>query len=169
MKKPGLKVGAHRRPWLLWALVVGAILQPALWAEPSLHINLERQTAYLIDNGFLQDASPISSGKPGYATPRGQFQIRAKDLNHLSATYGKIVDGQGNVVISDARSDMRVPSGGRFVPAPMPYYMGFTSKHGLHGGYLPGYPASHGCVRMPQAKARSFFSRVSVGTPVYIF
>lgn len=138
-------------------------------AAPSLHINLKEQTVYLLDDGFLRNISPISSGKLGYATPKGTFQIRTKEENHYSATYGKIVDGNGSVVIADARSDMTPPPGCRFVRAPMPYYMGFTARHGLHGGYLPGYPASHGCVRMPLAKAREFFELIPVGTRVYIF
>ena len=50
----------------------------------------------------------------------------------------------------------------------MPDYMQFGGYFGMHGGYLPGYPASHGCVRMPSDLAPKFFSRVQVGTPVEI-
>jgi hypothetical protein len=39
---------------------------------------------------------------------------------------------------------------------------------GLHAGYLPGYPASHGCVRMPHDLAAQFFAQVSIGTPVTV-
>lgn len=140
-----------------------------LQAAPSLHINLNRQVAYLIDNGWVLDASPISSGKPGFSTPRGTFRVVKKDLNHFSATYGQIVDDSGAVLVSDANSGMNVPRGAHFRRAAMPYFMGFTAYHGLHAGYLPGYPASHGCVRMPSEKARRFFDMVQVGTPVHIF
>jgi hypothetical protein len=47
--------------------------------------------------------------------------------------------------------------------------MRFHGSDGLHAGYLPGYPASHGCVRMPQQLAVAFFNSVSVGTPVTVF
>ena len=61
------------------------------------------------------------------------------------------------------------PPGTRFKGAPMPYFMRLTgSGVGLHAGYLPGYPASHGCIRMPEFMAENFFSSVSIGTPVTI-
>jgi hypothetical protein len=50
----------------------------------------------------------------------------------------------------------------------MPYFMEFSRLVGMHGGYLPGYPASHGCVRMPKDLAAQFFARVRVGTPVKV-
>ncbi len=137
-------------------------------AKRCIDIDLSRQTAFLVEDGRAIFSSPISSGKPGHATPRGQFSVITKELNHYSATYGVIVDGRGQVMVGDANSSMRVPSGCRFVRAPMPYFLGFTSMHGLHAGYLPGYPASHGCVRMPSDKARFFFQSVPLGTPVRI-
>ena len=49
----------------------------------------------------------------------------------------------------------------------MPYYMRLSGEpFGMHAGYLPGYPASHGCVRMPKDKAAMFFKNVHVGTAV---
>jgi hypothetical protein len=83
--------------------------------------------------------------------------------------YGKIVDARGNTVVSDADADMPVPSGGRFIPAPMRYFMRFHGATGMHAGYLPGYPASHGCVRLPEANAIALFNSVEVGTPVTVF
>jgi hypothetical protein len=50
----------------------------------------------------------------------------------------------------------------------MPYFMEFSKSVGLHAGYLPGYPASHGCVRMPRDLAAEFFARVQIGTPVKV-
>lgn len=154
---------------MLCAIVLALLLWTPLWGAASLHINLKQQAVYLLEDGQLRNSSPISSGKPGYSTPRGKFRVLKKEVNHFSATYGKIVGPNGKTVVADARSDMAVPAGCRFVKAPMPYYLGFTPRHGLHGGHLPGYPASHGCVRMPLQKAREFFYGVAVGTPVYIF
>jgi len=50
----------------------------------------------------------------------------------------------------------------------MPYFMEFSPAVGMHAGYLPGYPASHGCVRMPRDLAALFFERVQIGTPVTV-
>jgi hypothetical protein len=50
----------------------------------------------------------------------------------------------------------------------MPYYMEFSPAIGMHAGYLPGYPASHGCVRMPRDLAARFFERVNIRTPVTV-
>ena len=54
------------------------------------------------------------------------------------------------------------------MPAPMPYFIEFSKCVGMHAGYLPGYPASHGCVRMPRDLAAEFFDRVKTGTPVKV-
>src|SRR5207237_50149 len=51
---------------------------------------------------------------------------------------------------------------------PMPYFMRIVDCVGMHAGYLPGYPASHGCIRMPQFMAENFFKSLSTGTPVTI-
>ena len=71
--------------------------------------------------------------------------------------------------VADADKDMHVPRGGKFIPAPMRYFMRFHGADGMHAGYLPGYPASHGCVRMPEQLAIAFFRAVDVGTPVTVF
>ena len=106
--------------------------------------------AYLIEDGYVVLASPISSGRYGHLTTRGSVQDHEKERNHYSNLYGKIVDARGNTIVADADSDMPVPRGGRFVPAPMRYFMRFNGAEGMHAGYLPGYPASHGCVRLPE-------------------
>ena len=138
-------------------------------AQYAIDIDLTEQKAYLLYNQRAVLESPISSGRPGHATPSGNFRIINKDLNHTSSIYGLIVDRYGRIVIADADVDMPTPSGTRFVNAPMHYFMEFAPGFGLHAGYLPGYPASHGCVRMPKDKAIAFFRAVSVGTPVTIF
>jgi lipoprotein-anchoring transpeptidase ErfK/SrfK len=140
-----------------------------LRAETSVEIDLQEQRAYLLENGRPVLASPISSGRYGHLTQTGSFKVIEKERNHYSSIYGKIVDGSGRTVVADADVDMKVPSGCRFVPAPMPYFMRFHGSDGMHAGYLPGYPASHGCVRMPDQYAVAFFNAVSVGTPVTVF
>ena len=113
--------------------------------------------------------TPIASGRYGHLTPTGSFTILDKEVNHYSSMYGKIVDRYGRTVVADADADMRVPAGGKFIPAPMRYFMRFEGGNGLHAGYLPGYPASHGCVRLPEQNAIAFFNSVEVGTPVTVF
>src|SRR5437773_1913951 len=97
------------------------------------------------------------------------FKILEKERAHYSSMYGKIVDAYGNTVVADADADMSVPRGGKFIPAPMHFFMRFNGADGMHAGYLPGYPASHGCVRMPEQYAIAFFNSVSAGTPVTVF
>jgi len=125
--------------------------------------------AYLLQNGRVVLVSPISSGRYGHLTERGSFKILEKERTHYSSLYGKIVDSRGNTIVADADADMAIPSGGKFIPAPMHYFMRFSGADGMHAGYLPGYPASHGCVRMPQQYAIAFFNAVSVGTPVTVY
>lgn len=141
----------------------------SLRAQTSIEIDLQEQMAYLLQNERVVVASPISSGRYGHLTDRGSFKILEKERNHYSSMYGKIVDSRGNSVVADADADMPVPTGGKFVPAPMHYFMRFSGADGMHAGYLPGYPASHGCVRMPEQYAIAFFNAVSVGTPVTVF
>jgi hypothetical protein len=137
--------------------------------EPlAIEIDLAAQKAFLLQDGKIVYDSPISSGRPGHPTPTGNFAVLEKDDNHLSSLYGKIVDADGHTVVRDADADMKVPKGAKFVQAPMKHFLRFDGPNGLHSGYLPGYPASHGCVRMPDVKAALFFSIVDVGTPVRV-
>lgn len=135
----------------------------------SIDLDLQEQKAYLLRNGRAVSESPIASGRPGYETPTGTFKVLQKDLNHNSSLYGKIVDASGNTVVADADADMPVPKGGRFVQAPMKYFIRFTGGTGTHAGVLPGYAASHGCVRMPREKAAQFFEAVEVGSTVRVY
>src|ERR1700730_18591333 len=134
-----------------------------------VEIDLSQQTAYLISGRRVVMQSPISSGRYGHLTSTGSFKVIEKERSHSSSIYGKIVDGYGRTIVADADVDMHVPRGCKFVPAPMPYFMRFHGSDGMHAGYLPGYPASHGCVRMPEELAVAFFNAVEVGTPVTVF
>jgi lipoprotein-anchoring transpeptidase ErfK/SrfK len=135
----------------------------------SIEIDLQDQTAYLIRDGRAVLSTPISSGRYGHLTGTGSFKVIEKERNHFSNIYGRIVDARGNTVVADADSDMRVPRGYRFVPAPMRYFVRFDGANGLHAGILPGYAASHGCVRLPEQNAIAIFNAIDVGTPVTVF
>ena len=152
-------------------VAVGVVLWvggAAIATETRVMINLSEQRAYLIEKGKVTLISPIASGKPGWQTPTGNFTIFSKDIDHHSRSFGSVVDASGRVIKSNATPGSRVPRGGHFRSAPMPYYMEFSAAVGMHGGYLPGYPASHGCVRMPKDLAAQFFERVHIGTPVIV-
>lgn len=136
--------------------------------QTAIIINLTEQTAYLLQDGRVAFISPIASGKEGWGTPTGSFRIMQKDLNHRSGNFGLVVDAYGRIVNSNATPSSRVPPGCHYMPAPMPYFMQFRRYVGMHAGYLPGYPASHGCVRMPRDLAAEFFARVQIGTPVEV-
>ena len=136
--------------------------------KPSVKINLKEQRAYFYKSGMLVGISQLSTGREGLITPTGHFSIIQKDINHVSTKYGDFVDDAGNVVMPNVSVDDKKPPGSRFKGAPMPYFMRIVDGVGMHAGYLPGYPASHGCIRMPQFMAENFFKSVSTGTPVTI-
>jgi lipoprotein-anchoring transpeptidase ErfK/SrfK len=137
-------------------------------AESRVIISLSDQSASLIEGGRTILVSPIASGKPGWSTPTGNFSIFNKDIDHLSRSFGLIVDAYGRVVNPNATPNTYISRGDHYQPAPMPYFMEFSPAIGMHAGYLPGYPASHGCVRMPRDSAALFFQRVRIGTPVTV-
>jgi len=158
--------------WGRWAVAAAIIFcsgQSFAESPYRIEIDLQEQRAYLLRNGRAVLASPISSGRAGHLTDTGSFGIIEKERNHSSSLYGKIVDSYGRTIVGDADADMKVPRGGKFIPAPMHYFMRFHGADGMHAGYLPGYPASHGCVRMPEEMAIAFFNAVDVGTPVRVF
>lgn len=156
---------------LLSILALSASVTSASRQSPStaIEIDLRDQTAFLIRNGRAVLSAPISSGREGHLTETGSFKVIEKERDHFSNLYGRIEDARGNTIVADADADMPVPRGGRFVPAPMRYFVRFNSALGMHAGYLPGYPASHGCVRLPEEKAIAIFNAVEVGTPVTVF
>jgi hypothetical protein len=137
--------------------------------KPSVKISLGEQRAYFYKSGLLVGISQLSTGREGLNTPAGHFSIIQKDLNHVSTKYGDYVDAAGNVVVQNVElgKDPK-PPGTHFQGAPMPYFMRIVGGVGMHAGYLPGYPASHGCIRMPEFMAENFFKSVSTGTPVTI-
>jgi lipoprotein-anchoring transpeptidase ErfK/SrfK len=137
--------------------------------RPSIVVSLRAQEAYLYRGKNRTASSRISSGREGYRTPVGRFQVIRKDEDHRSSLYGDYVNAAGRIVKAnvDIRRD-RKPPHSRFVGTPMPYFLEFSPGYGLHQGDLPGVPASHGCIRMPYWKARQFYKVAHIRTPAVV-
>ena len=107
-----------------------------------LTIDLTAQRVMVYRDGALIAASAISTGTMGRETPTGVFTILEKKVMHRSTTYDN---------------------------APMPYMQRLTTKGiAIHAGDLPGYPASHGCIRLPNEFAKLLYAATDIGTPVMI-
>lgn len=152
---------------------VNRVLLPTL--NPSnakIEISLGEQKArvYRNDGGnkVLIIETKISSGKSGYSTSTGTFSIKEKLVEKRSTIYGSWVSSGGETVGGSSESGVRPSGGSRFVGAEMPYWMRLNGGIGMHVGYVPDYPASHGCVRVPAAVQPLIFSKVGVGTTVTI-
>lgn len=105
-------------------------------------INLKKQKGAYMDGSKEILAFNISSGRKSKPTPTGHFHVLDKDRNHRSNLYNE---------------------------AKMPYFLRLTlGGVGLHQGNLPGYPASHGCIRLSEKTARYLYKNCEVGTPVFI-
>jgi hypothetical protein len=105
-------------------------------------ISLGDQLMYLYRGNTLMAVATTSTGIEGRNTPTGIFSVLDKKPFYRSKKYDN---------------------------APMPW-MQRIDQYGiaLHGGYNPGYPASHGCIRLPVAFAKKLYSLTSIGTPIYI-
>lgn len=121
-----------------WAWLEDAVLQKAGGpAAVSILISLPGQIAYVYRDGVLIAASTVSTGKRGKSTPAGEFTILQKREFHRSNLYSN---------------------------APMPFMQRLTwTGIALHAGVLPGYPASHGCIRFPREFAREADAAVRGG------
>ena len=141
------------QPSFLQPAVDGAIeaMKPGafLWAPDiapqgpvTMIISLKTQRAYAYRNGIPIGVSTVSTGKPGKETPTGVFTILQKAVKHRSNKYSN---------------------------APMPFMQRLTwDGIAIHVGNLPGYPASHGCVRLPAGFAKLLFGITSLGLTVVI-
>ena len=137
---------------------------------PRIRIVLSEQTAYFFRGTVLVGKSWLSTGNETHRTPTGNFRVLQKDQHHKSSRYGVFVDQAGNVVDGDV--DIKkdpVPPGLKYEGANMTNFMRLTGEGvGMHAGFLPGYPASHGCIRMPAQMAENFFNNAPEGTPVTV-
>src|SRR5437588_6682003 len=145
-----------------------SLLKQATPDNTRIVVSIPKQRAYLKIGDDIVADGPISSGKRGHETPHGHFTVMEKDPNHHSTLYGNFVDPSGRIVRGgvSARIDS-APSGTHFAGAPMKWFLRLTGEGvGMHIGILPGYPASHGCVRESEDGAKLFYDHVKVGTPV---
>jgi lipoprotein-anchoring transpeptidase ErfK/SrfK len=130
-------------------------------------VSISRQRAYLMLGDQIGIDTPISSGKAGHETPTGSFTIQEKDPDHRSSVYGAFCDNNRRIVRAGVSLEIdSAPSGTHFIGAPMLWFCRFNNAIGMHVGILPGYPASHGCVRLPADIAPLIYNKVKVGTPV---
>lgn len=120
------------------------IWNPAGAPEGSIEVvvSIPMQMAYVYRGGQLIGASTVSTGRPGHDTPTGTFTILQKRRTHFSNLYDD---------------------------APMPFMQRLTwDGIALHAGQIPGTPASHGCIRLPMAFARTLFGATGLGTRVHV-
>lgn len=135
-----------------------------------IHLKIGEQVADFYRGDVLVGRSRVSTGTPSHPTPTGRFSILQKNRNHVSSSYGDFVYPDGSYAQRDvdSRKD-KAPPGSRFKGAPMTNFMRLTNDGvGMHTGFLPGYPASHGCIRMPDHMSAVFFDNVQIGTPVLV-
>jgi lipoprotein-anchoring transpeptidase ErfK/SrfK len=148
------------------AILHEGVLARAATASPEIVISLSKQRVRLLLGGELAIDSPIASGRKEGWTPKGSFRILEKDPNHLSNRYGDLVDGEGKVI---RKNVVRGATGGTFRGASMKWFLRLTWEGvGMHAGILPGYPASHGCIRLPRQVAERLYRIVPLGTPVQV-
>ncbi len=135
-----------------------------------IRIRLATQRGMLMNGEQVVMDYPICSGTRSRPTPKGTFHILEKIVDKSSNRYGKIVDASGSVVNGDADSlKDTIPAGGKFVGAPMRYWMRLTNDGvGHHIGPVRRYPASHACVRGPSKVMPTVYSKVKVGSMVII-
>lgn len=112
----------------------------------ALRLYLGSQTFDYFEDGELFLSGPIASGKTDSPTPTGSFSVLSKDKDKESSKYTNEVG----------------------TPAWMPYSLQFYGDYFVHEGWLPGYPASHGCIRVDHYDARLLFERMRLGDPVTV-
>jgi lipoprotein-anchoring transpeptidase ErfK/SrfK len=145
-----------------------AILKQVTAENSHIVVSIPKQRAYLMLQDKIAVDAPVSSGKRGHESPRGHMHVLEKDPNHHSTLYGDFVDHSGRVVRAgvSARIDS-APSGTHFSGAAMKWFLRLTEDGvGMHIGILPGYPASHGCIRESVDGAKIFYDHAKVGTPI---
>src|SRR5262245_11675963 len=137
-KMSALDVAAETGHWRSAQILLGGGPAPD---KLRIEISLAMQRVALVRDGVPIYHAPCSTGRAGYSTKRGEFVITNKERNHRSTIYH----------------------------VEMPYFMRLSClDFGMHAGYVPNYPASHGCIRLPEDTARKFFSEIPVGTVVTV-
>lgn len=148
-----------------------AVLARTNASNSSIRIDLSDQRGYLMNGSELAMDYPVATGRSKYPTPTGNFRILERiRTDKRSTTYGKIYNASGGLVKgnADSRKD-KVPAGGKYVGASMPYWMRLTwDGIGMHKGNVPRYPASHGCIRTYYKVVETVFDKTRIGTRVTI-
>jgi lipoprotein-anchoring transpeptidase ErfK/SrfK len=147
-----------------------SVLKQATPDNVRIVVSIPKQRAYLMVGDQVAADGPVSTGKRGHSSPTGNFTVLEKDPNHRSNIYGNYVDSRGRTIRAgvSARIDS-APSGTHFEGAPMRWFLRLTGDGvGMHIGILPGYPASHGCIRESSEGAKLLYDHVKVGTPVAV-
>lgn len=146
------------------------LLAAATSDNVSIQISLSEQRGLLLVHECIALDFPVATGKRSHPTPTGTFHVRGKEKEYSSNLYGKIVDAAGTVVVENAdRTVDTLAEGTTFEGARMPYWMRLTDTGvGMHIGYVPGRPASHGCIRLRHDTAVRLFNLAKIGTPVLI-
>jgi ankyrin repeat protein len=133
-----LYIAAQTGHWRCTQILLGRGPSPD---QLRIEISLASQRVALFKNGVPVFHAPCSTGREGYSTKKGQFVITDKNRNHRSTIYH----------------------------VEMPYFMRLSClDFGMHAGYVPNRPASHGCIRLPSEAARKFFSEIPIGTLVTV-
>ncbi|MCB1090417.1 MAG: L,D-transpeptidase family protein [Verrucomicrobiae bacterium] len=140
-----------------------------------IEISLGQQKArlYRVAGGSKELAveTRISTGREGNHTPVGSYSVLEKLRQKNSSLYGSWVNSETGAMIQGDGDSRHRPSGSNaeFQGASMPYWLRITRDGvGMHVGYVPNHPASHGCIRVPNKIQPLIWERVSVGTPVDI-
>ncbi|MGE5212133.1 MAG: ankyrin repeat domain-containing protein [Nitrospirota bacterium] len=137
-KMSALDLAAETGHWRSAQILLGGGPAPD---KLRIEISLAMQRVALVRDGVPIYHARCSTGRAGYSTKRGEFVITNKERNHRSTIYH----------------------------VEMPYFMRLSClDFGMHAGYVPNYPASHGCIRLPEDAARKFFSEIPVGTVVTV-
>lgn len=129
-------------------------------------VGVQRGRLYVNDEIALD--FPACTGKAGHETPLGSFRIQEKDRDHHSSSYGYVVDHKDDTVNADATPSSKIPPGGRYIPASMPYWMRINGPVGLHEGAVYRDSNSHGCVRIPVEACKILFNKLTVGSRVNV-
>jgi ankyrin repeat protein len=137
-KMSALDIAAETGHWRSSQILLGGGPSPD---QLHVEISLALQRVALVKNGVPIYRTQCSTGRQGYATKTGDFVITNKERNHRSSIYH----------------------------VEMPYFMRLSClDFGMHAGIVPNYPASHGCIRLPEEAARKFFSEIPIGTLVTV-
>ena len=137
-KMSALDIAAETGHWRSSQILLGGGPSPD---QLRVEISLALQRVALFKNGVPVYRTQCSTGRQGYSTKTGEFVITNKERNHRSTLYH----------------------------VEMPYFMRLSClDFGMHAGVVPNYPASHGCIRLPEEAARKFFSEIPIGTLVTV-